>query len=496
MEPQEPQTQSCPRCGAPLPADAAGNVCPKCLMAGALEPPAVPADDPATLRRIREQVARAAPDLELGELLGRGGMGYVFRGEQKRLGRPVAVKVLLPELAEKPLFAERFEREARTLARLNHPNVVQVHDFGRAGPLCYLVLEFVEGTNLRQAIRSRSMKPAQALAVVREICDALEFAHRANVVHRDIKPENILLDRDGRVKIADFGLAKLLGEAPAGVALTSTGQVMGTLRYMAPEQLDRPLEVDHRADIYSLGVVFYEMLTGEIPMGSFPPPSQKIDIDVRVDEVVLKSMAKDPERRYQHASEVRTDVEGLGRPAPAGRAASTERRLCLLGPIGLLSMAIATVFYSLGALVLLERHMQVQEEAARADVLIAQGVMSASERIPDGHMKFVASMAGMGFIILVGLVVGSYLGWNGLARIRRDWPRWFGVGAAVTAAWLPVILVANAVLAALVLVPTDMAGHVPAFVPLVLVPALLAADVWFVVWYRARWLRRVTDTAA
>ena len=172
-------------------------------------------------------------------------------------------------------------------------------------------MEYVDGVNLRQAIQAGGIDAKQALAIVPQICDALQFAHDEGVVHRDVKPENILVDKRGRVKIADFGLAKLLGQGPGNVSLTATQQVMGTLRYMAPEQMEGTKGVDHRADIYSLGVVFYELLTGELPIGRFAPPSKKVEIDVRLDEVVLRALEKEPEQRYQHASEVKTEVEQI-----------------------------------------------------------------------------------------------------------------------------------------------------------------------------------------
>src|SRR5207248_3444841 len=156
----------------------------------------------------------------------------------------------------------------------------------------------------------KKLTPVAALAVVPQLCDALEYAHSQGVVHRDVKPENILLTRDGRVKIADFGLAKVAD--PAGVSLTGTRQAMGTPHYMAPEQWERPGEVDHRADIYALGVVLYELLTGELPLGRFDPPSQKIKLDIRIDDVVLRALAKEPDRRYQHAGQVKTDLERIG----------------------------------------------------------------------------------------------------------------------------------------------------------------------------------------
>jgi len=237
-------------------------------------------------------------------------MGAVYKARQMELDRMVAVKILPPEVSTDPAFAERFTREARALARLSHPNIVAVYDFGRTGDgLFYFIMEYVDGVNLRQAIQSGGMDPKQALAIVPQICDALQFAHDEGVVHRDIKPENILIDKRGRVKIADFGLAKLLGQESVDHGLTATQQVMGTLRYMAPEQMEGSKSVDHRADIYSLGVVFYELLTGELPIGRFAPPSKMVEIDVRLDEVVLRALENKPEKRYQHASEVKTEVE-------------------------------------------------------------------------------------------------------------------------------------------------------------------------------------------
>jgi serine/threonine protein kinase len=259
------------------------------------------------------QLMALLPQFDQIELIGRGGMGMVFKARQKNLDRRVALKVLSPEAAAAAGFAERFAREARAMARLNHPNIVAIYDFGcvqHAGSeLCYLTMEFVDGSNLRALLKQ--LLPMQALAIIPQICEALQYAHNIGIIHRDIKPENILVDTLGRVKIADFGLAKLLEQArsPSDYTLTRPDLVMGTPSYMAPEQLERPNEVDHRADLYSLGVVFYEMLTGQLPKGRFALPSQKVQIDVRLDEVVLKALEHDRELRYQQASEVRTSVE-------------------------------------------------------------------------------------------------------------------------------------------------------------------------------------------
>jgi tRNA A-37 threonylcarbamoyl transferase component Bud32 len=260
-------------------------------------------------------------------VLGHGGMGAVYKARQKKLDRLVALKIIRPESAEDPAFAGRFNREARTLARLNHPNIVAVHDFGEvtladagaedATPrtLFYFLMEYVDGANLRQLIGGGELQPEQALAIIPQICEALQFAHDAGIVHRDIKPENILLDKQGHVKIADFGLAKLASLSEEEFTLTGTHQVMGTLRYMAPEQMKGSHTVDHRADIYSLGVVFYEMLTGEVPVGSFDPPSKKTGVDGRLDEVVLRAIASDPERRYQQVAEIGSQVSAISSSA-------------------------------------------------------------------------------------------------------------------------------------------------------------------------------------
>lgn len=259
-----------------------------------------------------EELAGRFPQLEVLELLGKGGMGAVYKARHKGLDRLVAVKILPPEISRDAAFAERFTREARALAKLNHPNIVAVYDFGQTTEgLFFFVMEFVDGVNLRQALRTGGIASKEALAIVPQVCDALQYAHDEGIVHRDIKPENILIDKKGRVKIADFGLAKLLGRSESDLALTGTHQVMGTLRYMAPEQMEGSKQVDHRADIYSLGVVFYELLTGELPMGRFAPPSKKVQIDVRLDEVVLRALEKEPEQRWQQASEVKTEVEAI-----------------------------------------------------------------------------------------------------------------------------------------------------------------------------------------
>jgi hypothetical protein len=238
-------------------------------------------------------------------------MGVVYKARQIELDRLVALKILPPRLAADPEFPRRFNREAQALASLDHSNIVRIHDVGREGELYFIVMEYVDGMNLRDMLVQKKLSPEQALRVVPQLCDALEYAHSRGVIHRDIKPENILLSRSGVAKIADFGLAKIVKDERAETSITQTNVVMGTADYMAPEQRDKTKTADHRADIYSLGVVFYELLTGELPVGRFDPPSQRKQVDQRLDDVVLKALEKDPERRYQRAGHLGRDLERI-----------------------------------------------------------------------------------------------------------------------------------------------------------------------------------------
>ncbi len=322
----------CPQCGTALPADAPEGLCPRCLLAlnlsrptedpagefagpaGTVRHPPLPPTPPA-------EIAKFFPQLQILECLGRGGMGVVYKARQPRLNRLVALKVLAPGRERDPQFAERFAREAQALARLAHPAIVGVHDFGEANGLFYLLMEYVDGVSLRTLLLEGKMPPTTALTIIPGICEALQFAHDQGVVHRDIKPENILIDRHGRVKIADFGIAKLIGppDPSDSPPLTEARGIVGTPHYMAPEQVEHPMSVDHRADIYSLGVVFYELLTGELPLGKFAPPSRRVPIDQRLDAVVLRSLEKEPDRRFQQAGDVKTELEAIAstpRPRP------------------------------------------------------------------------------------------------------------------------------------------------------------------------------------
>jgi predicted Ser/Thr protein kinase len=367
------------------------------------------------------EIARLFPQLEILRLIGQGGMGAVYKARQPALDRFVALKVLPPAAANDPGFAERFNREARALARLNHPNIVAVHDFGKAGTLHYLVMEFVDGANLREVERLGELTPEQALAIVPQICEALQFAHNEGIVHRDIKPENLLLDKRGRVKITDFGIAKMVGAGAGQQNLTGAKDVVGTPHYMAPEQVEKPLSVDHRADIYSLGVVFYEMLTGELPLGKFQPPSKKVQIDVRLDEVVLHALEKEPDRRYQQASQVKTAVETIAarspgdspvdRNEPGARAAQIEaaRQRLIIPARGLVAAGGLLVLFALGLLVF--------------------GIPAVTS---EGRDAMGYAAVGFGAAVFVLLATVIFLGANSMIKLRNHS---FSIVASIVAAF-------------------------------------------------------------
>ncbi|MES2595498.1 MAG: protein kinase [Verrucomicrobiota bacterium] len=314
MSPESPS--HCPRCGSLLEDNRVGGLCPRCLAAlnFATETmmPGEAAKAPAP-PLLPEELAPHFPQLEILECLGRGGMGVVYKARQKSLNRLVALKLLAPERAEDSRFAARFEKEAQALAALNHPHIVGVHDFGQAGGFYYLLMEFVDGVNLRQLLQSKRLTPKEALSIVPPVCEALQCAHEHGIVHRDIKPENLLIDKAGTVKIADFGIAKIVSLDPAHESMPgqpneeSRSTPFGTPDYAAPEQAEGA--ADHRTDIYSLGVVLYEMLTGERPRADIVPPSKRVQVDIRIDEIVLRALERAPELRFATAAEFRTQVE-------------------------------------------------------------------------------------------------------------------------------------------------------------------------------------------
>jgi len=254
------------------------------------------------------------PGYRLEKLVGKGGMGEVHRAVQLSLGRVVAVKILSGELAADPTFVTRFDKEAAALATLSHPNVVSIVDKGKAEGTYYLVMEFVDGPSLREVMRSPLLDIPGALRIIMEIARAIDYAHSRGVVHRDLKPENILFDEQagGIAKVTDFGLATFFDDSKltSRFNVTETHVSMGTLSYMAPEQRVDAKNADHRADVYSLGVMLYELLVGEVPIGTFDPPSQRRPgTDRRLDAIVLRCLKPSAADRYQRVMDLMLDLE-------------------------------------------------------------------------------------------------------------------------------------------------------------------------------------------
>jgi serine/threonine-protein kinase len=262
--------------------------------------------------------------------LGAGGMADVYLAEDQELGRRVAIKILNGRHANDDQFIERFRREAKNAAALNHPNIVSIYDRGEAEDTYYIAMEYLDGRTLKELIVSRGAAPINvAIEYARQILSALRFAHRHGIVHRDIKPHNVLVDGEGRVKVTDFGIAR------AGTSqMTETGSIVGTAQYLSPEQA-RGGEVDPRSDLYSLGVVLYELLTGKTPfegetpveiamkhLSNTPKPPSKLrqDVPPELDMVVLRALAKNPDDRYQSADEMEADLERVARGANVAAA--------------------------------------------------------------------------------------------------------------------------------------------------------------------------------
>jgi len=273
-------------------------------------PQATPA--PPTQRRIGKYIVQRE--------LGREGMGAVYLAEQPGLGREVAIKELILSAVADPVALKRFMQEAQVMARASHPNLVQVHDLEQIGDANYIVLEFVRGKSLRDRLNQSTLQLPQTFAIMHGALQALDYAHKRAIVHRDMKPENVLISEEGDVKVADFGIARLMDDSGAGSTATKTGTTVGTPQYMSPEQVASS-KVDGRSDLYSAGIMFYELVVGQPPFtasdadGPFtlmakhvqappkPPSVHRPGLDPSLEEVILKALAKRPEDRYQTGQE-------------------------------------------------------------------------------------------------------------------------------------------------------------------------------------------------
>lgn len=305
-----------------------------------------------------EQLQQTLPQYEITAFIARGGMGAVYRGTQKTLKRPVAIKVLPPEMEQGDMqFAARFKHEAQAMAQLSHPNIVAVFEAGEVDGMLYFVMEFIEGTDVAQLIASEGrIEPQRAIQITSAVCEALAFAHEEGIIHRDIKPSNIMIDKRGRVKVADFGLAKTVNVEHT--LLTGSNVAMGTPDFIAPEAMMPGLKMDGRADLYAVGVMLYQMLTGTIPRGRFGLPSSVIpQMDKGFDTIVDKAMQTDRENRYSTATEMKRALEEASRskrvavsvPAPVATKPGTSRAPLLFG------ISVGAVILATGTFVVLKQ---------------------------------------------------------------------------------------------------------------------------------------------
>ncbi len=300
----------CEQCGTPMPSGVLQAVCPLCVLnqiklTGFSGASGAAPFDPLTATELSELL----PNFEVDAIIGRGGMGVVYKARQKNLDRQVAIKLLPVEVAVDPEFEDRFMLEAKTMAKLDHPNVAHIYDFGEVEGQYYIVMEYVEGHHLAHRLLGDSVSTSEAFNLMYQVLEGLEYAHSRGVIHRDIKPANIIITPDGRVKVMDFGLAKLVDTGDDVTAITRTNATLGTPHYMAPEQHKDSGVADARSDIYALGVVLYELLTGVLPIGNFPPPSDKAPVTTKLDEVVLKALESDADRRFQTVREFKEQLQ-------------------------------------------------------------------------------------------------------------------------------------------------------------------------------------------
>ena len=470
-----PDSSNCPQCGNPIPENAPSGLCPSCVLANA-----------ATIAKQTNPNQKSPPpslealtvhfsELEILEVIGVGGMGAVYKARQPKLDRFVALKILHVQ-DDDPAFEERFNREARVLARLNHPNIVNVYDFGTSGPYHFLIMEFIDGVNLRQAMQAGRFSSEEALTLVQEMCAALKSAHEDGILHRDIKPENILLDSNGSLKIADFGIAKLVGpDEPHNFTLTRQDALLGSPHYMAPEQFESPEDVDQRADIYSLGVVFYELLTGELPLGRFAPPSAKNDIDSRIDDIVLRTLEKERDARFQSADEVSTSVDTLSQsPPPKPTSPSNEDHgVARFATLSSIFTGISLPLVMIAMMLFLSQSVEVSEQTDHVE--------------KTNHVVLSVSIL-IAILAVITPPLGFFLGISSLSDIRQSGGLKRGLNRSTFAVVTWPLLMGTAVISNLLPGPMAM--------PIFLLICLLVfiALCWSIAPPIRRWARTETDS--
>ena len=250
------------------------------------------------------------PAYEIEGLIATGGMGAVYCAVQKSLDRTVALKILPMEFSKDAAFCKGFETEAKAMARLNHPNLIGVYDFGEVNGMLYIVMEFVPGKSIYHSAHALAIDPAEVIRLISSICDGLAHAHENGIIHRDIKPSNILLDLNAQPKIGDFGLAR-----PIERKVEEGEEIFGTPHYTAPEVVDAPRTVDYRADIFSVGVMLHELLTGKLPANDPRPASVIARCDIRFDAIIRRATQPSPATRYSSAEEMAKDLQAIGKPS-------------------------------------------------------------------------------------------------------------------------------------------------------------------------------------
>jgi serine/threonine-protein kinase len=345
--------------------------------------------------------------------LGAGGMADVYLAEDQELGRRVAIKILNGRHANDDQFIERFRREAKNAAALNHPNIVSIYDRGEAEDTYYIAMEFLDGRTLKELIVGRGAAPINvAIEYARQILSALRFAHRHGIVHRDIKPHNVLVDGDGRVKVTDFGIAR------AGTSqMTETGSIVGTAQYLSPEQA-RGGEVDPRSDLYSLGIVLYELLTGKTPFDGEtpveiamkhlstapkPPSTLRPDVPRELDMVVLRALAKNPDDRYQSADQMEADLERVARGARVAAATEDTATQVLRRPAAAAAAAAGAATAAT---------MIAPPPATAADAPPPPAVVDEEEYQEGGDRPLWPWLVAVGFVIAA--VIAGFFVWNEL----------------------------------------------------------------------------------
>lgn len=294
------------------------------------------------------------PGYEIQGLIATGGMGAVYCALQKSLDRTVAIKILPMELSKDAAFCAGFEAEAKAMARLNHPNLIGVYDFGEVNGMLYIIMEFVAGKSVYHSAYGTAIDPTEVVRLITAICDGLAHAHENGIIHRDIKPSNILLDLNAQPKIGDFGLAR-----PIGRKIEEGEEIFGTPHYTAPEVVDHPHSVDHRADIFSLGVMLHELLTGKLPATDPRPASSIVRCDPRLDAIIRRATQPLPAARYSSAAEMATDLRAISSskastgprtgpirtnpPAPVRRKYPTVKKKSSSGSAAFVLLALTVV---------------------------------------------------------------------------------------------------------------------------------------------------------